>query len=165
MNTYQGSQNRPRKKSLGNVCVILSSEIFKVVGITNKKTVSIPASYREYFFLGACFYSQFSSLSVRSSLMFNKYLYGAQWQVPLLFEKKKNYPKRLLVVIHCNLVLLAVIRCHSLSFVVTRYHWLSLIFTRCTTRFHSLSLVVTHSTTRCHSLSLDKSLVCLFIND
>ena len=45
MNTYQGGHNQPRKKSLGNVCVILSSEIFKVVCITNKKTVSIPASY------------------------------------------------------------------------------------------------------------------------
>ena len=171
MNTYQGSQNRPRKKSLGNVCVILSSEIFKVVGITNKKTVSIPASYREYFFLGACFYSQFSSLSVRSSLMFNKYLQGAQWQVPFLFEKKKNQPKRPLVVIRCRLLLLAVIRYNSLSFVVTRYHSLSLVITCC----HSLSLIVTrchslyHSlsfvVTRCHSLSMDVSLVCLFIND
>ena len=45
MNTYHGGQNRPRKKSLGNICVILSSEIFKVVCITNKKTVSITASY------------------------------------------------------------------------------------------------------------------------
>ena len=35
MNTYQ--DNHPRKKSLGYICVILSSEIFKVVCITNKK--------------------------------------------------------------------------------------------------------------------------------
>ena len=141
MNTYQGSQNRPRKKSLGNVCVILSSEIFKVVGITNKKTVSIPASYREYFFLGACFYSKFSSLSVRSSLMFNKYLQGAQWQIPLLFKKKKNQPKRPLVVIRCHLLLLGVIRFHSLSSS-------SLIIIRCHSLCHSLSFVV-HL---CHAL-------------
>ena len=37
MNTYQGDRNRPRKKSQGLVCVILSSEIFKVLCITNKK--------------------------------------------------------------------------------------------------------------------------------
>ena len=43
---YQGGRNRTTKKSLGHVCVILSSEILKVVCITNKKAVSIPASYR-----------------------------------------------------------------------------------------------------------------------
>ena len=43
---YQGGQNRAKKKSLGHVCVILSWEILKVVCITNKKAVSIPASYR-----------------------------------------------------------------------------------------------------------------------
>ena len=37
MNTYQGDRNRPRKKSLGLACVILSSEIFEVLCITNKK--------------------------------------------------------------------------------------------------------------------------------
>ena len=42
MNTYQGGWNRPRKKSLGYVWVILSSYILKVVYITNKKNVSIP---------------------------------------------------------------------------------------------------------------------------
>ena len=43
---YQGGRNQTKKKSLGHVCVILSSEMLKVVFITNKKTVSIPASYR-----------------------------------------------------------------------------------------------------------------------
>ena len=42
MNTYQGGWNRPQKKSLGYVWVILSSYILKVVYITNKKNVSIP---------------------------------------------------------------------------------------------------------------------------
>ena len=37
MNTFQGVQNWPRKKSRGTVCVIHSSEIFKVACITNKK--------------------------------------------------------------------------------------------------------------------------------
>ena len=54
MNTYQGGRNQPKKKSLGYVCVILSSEILKVVCITNKlsketvtvQTALIPASYR-----------------------------------------------------------------------------------------------------------------------
>ena len=31
MNIYKGGKIRPRKKSLVNVCTILSSEIFKVV--------------------------------------------------------------------------------------------------------------------------------------
>ena len=47
---------------------------------------------------------------------------GAQWQAPLLFEKKKNQPKWPLVATH--------------------YHSLSLVVTRCTTRCHSLSLDV-----------------------
>ena len=55
--------------------------------------------------------------------------------------------------------------CYSLSFVVTRCHSLSLVITGYHSLYHSFSFVVTHSTTRCHSLSLDKSLVCLFIND
>ena len=54
MNTYQGGRNQPKKKLLGHVCVILSSEILKVVCITTKlsketvnvQTASIPASYR-----------------------------------------------------------------------------------------------------------------------
>ena len=42
MNSYQGSRNRPRKKSLDHVHVIPSSE---VLCFADKKTVSIPASY------------------------------------------------------------------------------------------------------------------------
>ena len=57
MNTYQSCRNRPRKKSLGHACVMISSEIFKIVYITNKKNVSISGSYGLYFFLGACFSS------------------------------------------------------------------------------------------------------------
>ena len=92
------------------------------------------------FFLGACFYSYFNSLSSRSFLMFKESLFGAQWKVPLLFRKKKisqnDHSKSLVV-----------IRCHLLSFVVTRCHSLSIFAIRC----HSLY----------HSLSLDVSLICL----
>ena len=41
----QGCPKQPRKKSLGCVCVILSSLIFEVGFFTIKKTVSIPAFY------------------------------------------------------------------------------------------------------------------------
>ena len=61
MNTYQGGQNRLRKKSLVHACVIPSSDIFKFV--CNKKAISIPASYGQYFFLGA-----FSTLNSIGSL-------------------------------------------------------------------------------------------------
>ena len=62
---------------------------------------------------------------------------GAQWQVPLLFEKKtKDY---LLVV--------------------------QLVVTRCTSHCHLLSLVVIRCHLLQHSLSFNVSLVCLFIND
>ena len=44
-NTYHSSRNRPRKKSRGHICVTLSSEMFKVACITNKKAASIPASW------------------------------------------------------------------------------------------------------------------------
>ena len=77
----------------------------------------------------------------------------AQWQVPLLFEKKKNQPKQSLVVTRCQSLSLLVTRCHSL------YHSSSLVVIGC----HSLSFVVTRCTTRCHSLSLDVSLVCLCV--
>ena len=54
MNAYQGGRNQPKKKLLGHVCAILSSEILKVVRVTNKlsketvnvQTASILASYR-----------------------------------------------------------------------------------------------------------------------
>ena len=55
----------------------------------------------------------------------------AQWQTPLLFEKKEELAE---IATHC--------RC-LLSFVVTG----------CTTRCHSLSLILPLVVTRCHSLS------------
>ena len=68
---------------------------------------------------------------------------GAQWQAPVLFEKKEKLAEMItrchslddslsLIVIYCHSLY------HSLSFIVTRchslYHWLSLAVTRCTTR-------------------------------
>ena len=57
---------------------------------------------------------------------------GSQWQVPLLFEKKKNQPKQSLVVNRCHSLYhsssLVVIRCHSLC------QSLSFVITRCITR-------------------------------
>ena len=41
----EGCHKQPNKKSLGYICAILSSLIFKVAFITIKKTVSIPAFY------------------------------------------------------------------------------------------------------------------------
>ena len=67
---------------------------------------------------------------------------GAQWQAPLLFEKKEKL---------AGMVTRCTTRCHSLSLVVILCHSLSLVVIRC----HSLY----------HSLSLDVPLVCLFIND
>ena len=56
-------------------------------------------------------------------------LQDAQWQPPLLFEKKKNLSKQSLVVILCHSLYRSfTIRCHSL------YYSLSLVVTRCTTR-------------------------------
>ena len=61
------------------------------------------------------------SPSSRSSSRFSSSsLSCAQWQVPLLFEKKKNQPKQLLVVSVCHLLY------QSLSFVATRCHLFSL---------------------------------------
>ena len=66
---------------------------------------------------------------------------GAQWQAPLLFEKKKNQPKQSLTVTRCHSLSLVVIRCHSLSLV-------ALVVFGCTTCCHSLLLVVI----RCYSM-------------
>ena len=115
MNTCQGCWNRLSLRRL-------SSEMLKVAWITNKKTVSVPASNGQFSFLGVCFYSYFNSLSSRSSSMFKESLQGAQWQVPLLFVKKENQPKRPLVITRCNSLSIVVTRCHSLSLVVIRYH-------------------------------------------
>ena len=88
---------------------------------------------------------------------------SVQWQVPLLFEKKRNQPKQSFVVTRCHSLLLVVIRCttrcHSL------YHSLSFVVTRCTTHCYSLSLVVIRCHSLYNSLSLSIPLVYLFIND
>ena len=79
-------------------------------------------------------------------------LQGAQWQVSLLFEKRKmsqNDHQLSLVVIHC----------HSLSPDVP------LVVTRCTPRCHLLLLIAIRCSSLYHSMSLDVSLVCLFINN
>ena len=57
-------------------------------------------------------------------------LQGAKWQVPLLFERKKNYLKRPLVVTHCQPLLLIDIRCTTLRH--SFYHLLLFAVTRCT---------------------------------
>ena len=55
-----------------------------------------------------------------SSRLSSSSLSCGQWYVPLLFEKKKNQPKELLVVTGCHLLY------HSLSFIATCCHLLSL---------------------------------------
>ena len=65
---------------------------------------------------------------------------GAQWQAPLLFEKKKNQPKLSLVAIRCHSLY------HPVSFVVP------LVATRCHSLSLAVSLAVTRCTTRCHSM-------------
>ena len=76
--------------------------IFQIVFITNKITVSIPASYRYYFFLGACF----AKSTLNSIGPFQDPLQGlkgspqgAQWWVTLYFRKKEKLAK---ITTHCH---------------------------------------------------------------
>ena len=97
-------------------------------------------------------------------------LQGAQWQVSVLFEKRKmsqNDHQLSLVVIHCHSlspdVPLVVTRC------APRCHLLLLIAIRCSSLYHSMSLFVTRRITRLsfykqsfgHSCN---SYVCIFLD-
>ena len=73
-------------------------------------------------------------------------LQDAQWQPPLLFEKKKNQPKWSLVVIRCHSMH------HSLSFVVTRCHSLSIVVLLVVIRYQSLYYSLSLVSTRCQSM-------------
>ena len=123
------------------VYVILSSEVFKVVCITNKKTVSIHASYGQCFFLGTCFHSYFNS-SLQDPLQCLKSLFRVYGGRFLSYrKKKKDWPKWPLVVIRWR----SSIPWHSLSLVVP-LRWRSL--------WRLLSLVVPLVVIRCRSLWL-----------
>ena len=108
----------------------LSSQIFKVVCITNK-TVSIPSSYFSYFFSGAFFCSQFNSPSPRSYSRFKEF--SLRWYVPLLFEKKRKISWN-----DYSLSFKLVPMALGTRLVITRFHLL----------YHSLSFVVTRCITR-----------------
>ena len=94
-----------------------------------------------------------SIVSLQDPLQCLESLQGAQWWVPLLYEKKGKLAK---MTTHCHPLSLAVTRCHLLSIVVplvvtscaTSCHSLSLVVIRCLSLQHSLSLVVT----RCNSM-------------
>ena len=128
MSTYQCGRNRRRKKSLGHVCVILSSEILKIVCIRNKKTISI---------------------RLASTLNLIVFLQDPPQYLNSLFRVHSgrflsNTRKRKISQNDHSLSLVVTRR--SLSFVVILCHLLSLVallvVTCCTTRCHSLSLVV-----------------------
>ena len=172
MNNYLDDRNRTRKKSHGNVCVILSSEIFKVVCITNKKLTR--------FLLLTVNISSWGLVSTLNSIVS---LQDHPRCFKSLFRTNNgrflSYSRKRKISQHSHSLSLVVIHCHSLSFVVTRCHSLSLVVicchsvflvvplvvTRCTTCCHSLYHSLSFVVTRCHSLSFDVSLVCLFIND
>ena len=126
------------------VYVILSSEVFKVVCITNKKTVSIHASYGQCFFLGTCFHSYFNS-SLQDPLQCLKSLFRVYGGRFLSYRKKRKIGQN----------------GHSLSFVGARQflgtHCLSLrrfVGARCVSLWRLLSLVVPLIVIRCRSLWL-----------
>ena len=125
---------------------------FLKLHIAQTKTVSIPASYCYYIFLGTFFLSWFNSPSSRSSSRFKEFSFEWLKAGFYLIREKGNLAE---MTTRSHSLSFVVIRCHllyrSLLFVVTRYHSL----------YHLLSLVVI----RCQSLLIDVSLVCLFIND
>ena len=71
------------------VYVILSSEVFKVVCITNKKTVSIHPSYGQCFFSGTCFHSYFNS-SLQDPLQCLKSLFRVYGGRFLSYSKRRK---------------------------------------------------------------------------
>ena len=138
------------------VYVILSSEVFKVVCITNKKTVSIHPSYGQCFFLGTCFHSYFNS-SLQDPLQCLKSLFRVYGGRFLSYSKKRKIGQKGHSLALVNSLALSVSRCTtSLALVVFR------CVACCAARCDSLSLVVA---ARCHSLSLGVLSVCLFVGD
>ena len=109
--------------------------------VSQTRKFSIPASYGQCFFLGACFYSYFNSLSSISSSMFKECFSGCIAVGSSLIRRKGKLDKM-------------TTRCHSLSRIITRCLSLSLVVPLVVIRCHSLSFVVTRCTTRCHLLSL-----------
>ena len=132
---------------------MLSSEVFRVVYITNKKIVSINASYGQCFSLGICFYSYFNSLSSGSPSMFKEPLYRVYSGRFLSYSKKGKISQNShpLSIPWRSLCVVVPLRWRSFSLVVP------LVAACCTARCDSLSLVVV---ARCHSLSLDVLSVC-----
>ena len=129
--------------------------------------VSQTRKLSRYLFLTVNVSSQ-GLISIHNSIVSLHYQsrQGAQWQVPLLFEKKEyqNDHSLSLALIRCHSLSFVITRCHSLSLVVIPYHslsFLSLVVSRCTTCCRSLLFVVTRCTTRCHSLSLVVPLVVI----
>ena len=105
---------KPTEEEIITLCLCHTIFItFKVVCITNKKTVSIPASYSWYFFLGACFCSSFNCPSSKSSSRFKEFSLCCLVISSSLIRRKGKLSKT-------NTL------CHSLSFVVSP----------CTTRCH-----------------------------
>ena len=125
--------------------------MFKVVCITNEKTVLIPASYSLYFFPGVLIQQSFFQILLNV------------WKVRFRMQSGRfvSYSKRRNISQNDHSVF-------SLSFVVTLCHSLLLVVSRFPTHYHSLyhllSFVVTRCSSCCYLLSLDVSLVCRFIN-
>ena len=158
MNICQGSLNR----------LSLCHTNFENVCITSKKTVSIPASCGQCFFLTAYFCYYFNS-PIQDPVHCLKGLFRVHSGRFLSYLKKRkisqNNHSLSFVVTCCHLLSFVVIRCRSLSLIVICCHSLSLVVPLIVFRCHSLSFIVTRCNTYCHWLSLDVSLVCLFIND
>ena len=89
----------------------------------------------------------------------------AQWQAPLLFEKKEKLTEMVTRCHSLSLIVPLVVIPYSLSLFVICCHSLSLVVPLVAIRCYLLSFVLTRCTTRCHSLSLDVLIVCLFVND
>ena len=141
MNTKQDGRKQPKKKSLDFVCVILSSQMFKV-------------ELSQFLLLTVKVSSQ-GLVSVLNSIVL---LQGLHQGLRVLFRVHSgrflSYQKQRKISQNGNSLSLVVIRC------TTRYHSLYIVIL-----CFSLSLVVLLVATRCHSSSFDVPLFCLFIND
>ena len=107
--------------------------------VSQTRKFSIPASYGQCFFLGACFYSYFNSLSSISSSMFKECFSGCIAIGSSLIRKKGKFAK---MTTRCHWLSRVITRCLSLSLVVP------LVVIRCHSLYHSLSLAVTRCITR-----------------
>ena len=125
MNTYQSCRNRPRKKSLGHACVTISSEIFKIVCITNKKM--------SQFLVLTVYISSKGLVSLLTELCLSQIIFNIQRVFfRVLSGRFLSYLKKRKISQNDHLLLLIIIHCHLLLFVATR----------CISWYHSLPLVV-----------------------